>query len=160
VNVFDIFVDFRSQPVSACKCLFSIDFYGLSPGDSDVSCRTFHIAEDAIKTKFTEILSYFNVLQISGTTGTGDALSYNRKQMLTERGHDQPTVKRPKENRRVFQLLNAGRFSEPPRFSASIMPDIAASPSPGKFPLPLPTTPHPPRGKWFSGNEVSGNHAS
>jgi hypothetical protein len=30
---------------------------------------------------------------MSGTTGTGDALSYNRKNLLTERGHDQPTVK-------------------------------------------------------------------
>jgi hypothetical protein len=93
VDVFDIFVDFRSQPVSACKCLFSIGFYCLSPGDSDVSCRTFPSTEDGVKTEFTEILSYFNVLQISGTTGTGDALSYNRKHMLTERGHEQPTVK-------------------------------------------------------------------
>jgi hypothetical protein len=143
VDVFDIFVDFRSQPVFACKCLFSIDFYGLSPGDSDVSCRTFHPPEDGVKTEFTEILSYFNVLQISGTTGTGDALSYNRKQMLTERGHDQPTVKRPKENRRVFQLLNAGRFSEPPPFfcinhaghrsisiTGKVSPPLAHHPSP------------------------------
>ena len=93
VDVFDIFVDFRSRPVSACKCLFSINFYGISPGDSDVSCRTFHAPEDGVKTEFTEILSYFNVLQMSGTTGTGNAFSYNRKHLLTERGHDQPTVK-------------------------------------------------------------------
>jgi hypothetical protein len=93
VDVFDIFVDFRSRPVSVCKCLFLIDFYALSPGDRDVSCRRFHATEDGVKTEFMEILSYFSVLQISGTTGTGDALSFNRKHMLTERGHDQPTVK-------------------------------------------------------------------
>jgi hypothetical protein len=119
--VFDIFVDLRSRSVSTCKYLFSIDFYGISPGDSDISCRTFDTIKDDVKTEFTEISSHFNALKISGTTGTGDAFSYIRKHLLTERGHDQPTVKRPKENRRVFQLLNAGRFSEPPRFFASIM---------------------------------------
>jgi hypothetical protein len=42
---------------------------------------------------------------------------FNRKQMLTERGHDQPTVKRPKEDQPFFSLLKTGRFSEPPRFA-------------------------------------------
>jgi uncharacterized protein YegL len=78
---------------STSKCLFSIDVYGISPGDSDISCRTFDTTEDGVKTEFTEILSYFNALQISGTTGTGDAFSYIRKHLLTERGHEQPTVK-------------------------------------------------------------------
>jgi len=93
VAVFDIFVDFRLRPGSGCNCLFSMDFYGLSPRDRDVSCRTFDPPGDGVQTESTEILSYFNVLQMSGTTGTGDAVPYIRKHMLTERGHDQPTVK-------------------------------------------------------------------
>ncbi len=48
------------------------------------------------------ILFDFDVLQIFRAAGTGDAFLYNRKHLLTERGHDQPTVKRPKEDRQVF----------------------------------------------------------
>jgi len=101
----------------------------IASGDGDNSCRAFSAFGGAAETPSEgdrfEICPRFTVLQIFRAAGTGDALSSNRKDLLTERGHDQPTVKRPKENRRVFQLLNAGRFSEPPRFFASIMPDIA-----------------------------------
>jgi hypothetical protein len=48
------------------------------------------------------ILFDSDVLQIFRAAGTGDALPYNRKHLLTERGHDQPTAKRPKEDRQVF----------------------------------------------------------
>ena len=45
------------------------------------------------------IISFdFDVLQIFRAAGTGDASMFNRKHLLTERGHDQPTVKRPKED--------------------------------------------------------------
>jgi hypothetical protein len=42
------------------------------------------------------IISFHSdVLQIHYAAGTGDALLFNRKHLLTERGHDQTTVKRP-----------------------------------------------------------------
>jgi len=34
--------------------------------------------------------------------GTERALLLCKKYLLSERGHDQPTAKRPKENRQVF----------------------------------------------------------
>ena len=99
---FDIFVDCRSRPVSPFKYLFLMSFHEWLPETATILAAGSPPSEGSPKQTDLIISCDSAVLQIFRAAGTGDASLSNRKHLLTERGHDQPTVKRPKENRRVF----------------------------------------------------------
>jgi hypothetical protein len=92
------------------KTCFSIDYVD-SFGEMATILATFLLPSEGLpKQPVLIILFNSDVLQIFCAADTEDAGFSNRKRLLTERGHDQPTAKRPKENRPVFPSLSAERF--------------------------------------------------